>query len=163
MATQKRCPKCETYFPIKEFKINRNSVGGRGGYCKTCHNEVHREYYRMGLRPGYKYNEKKPIYRHTHPKQSAKYMKTYMSEWRKSPENKLRNQIAYLINYNDVDKPTQCECCGNTKIKTYAVASHKYVKRLMKTGERLCIDNLMQELMFMCSFCRAEYRDQNKK
>lgn len=34
----KRCPTCTQVKPLDDFPRNRSALGGRGGYCKPCHN-----------------------------------------------------------------------------------------------------------------------------
>ena len=38
----KRCPQCRATKPIEEFVRNRSAPGGRGAYCKPCHNQISR-------------------------------------------------------------------------------------------------------------------------
>ncbi len=37
-AGMKRCPACTEVKVVEEFPRNRSALGGRGGYCKLCHN-----------------------------------------------------------------------------------------------------------------------------
>ena len=39
----KRCPRCGQSKPIEAFVRNRAAPGGRGTYCKPCHNVISRE------------------------------------------------------------------------------------------------------------------------
>jgi Recombination endonuclease VII len=36
--SKKWCPQCETIKEMDDFPRNRSARGGRGGYCKPCHN-----------------------------------------------------------------------------------------------------------------------------
>jgi recombination endonuclease VII len=44
-AGQKWCPDCKAFKPLEDFPRNRSGRGGRGGYCKPCHNAKGKETY----------------------------------------------------------------------------------------------------------------------